>query len=193
MHGVTPEHVHKAFLEAVDHRFRRAMQQVEGEVRRLAPWRTGHLRRSITSTATRHGATFEGFVGTTTLYAPWLEFGTGIYGPKHRLITAKHMRTLADGSQVPGALRFPSGQGASRGIVSRGRRGQSRAGLGFTQAGRQRSGAAGGQASFTFRRSVKGVPPIRFFEEGVRISRRHVEEELRQVIPDVRKRLGAGR
>ena len=60
-----------------------AMQQacniVEGAAKDKAPKDTGALRRSITSKVEVTGNSIEGIVFTPLEYAPYVEYGTGIY------------------------------------------------------------------------------------------------------------------
>ena len=52
---------------------------VEGEARRKAPKRTGELRRSIESKVENNGDEIIGTVFTPLEYAPYVEYGTGLY------------------------------------------------------------------------------------------------------------------
>jgi Bacteriophage HK97-gp10, putative tail-component len=112
---------------------KRACHAVEREWKAIAPARTGHYRRSITSDVRRAGNTIYGQVGTTVFYAPYLEYGTGIYGPRKKLIRPKRKK----------ALRFPEPGNPA-----------------FTLAGRQRSGAAGAGARWVYARWVRGIKPM---------------------------------
>jgi len=59
----------------------RGALQVEGDAKRNAPVRTGRLRASITHSALeRQGDVLAVRVGTNVVYAPFVEFGTGIRG-----------------------------------------------------------------------------------------------------------------
>jgi len=58
-----------------------------------APVRTGHLRSSITH---KFIEPLKGKIGTAIQYAPYPEFGTGIYGPEGREIKPVRKKVLAD-------------------------------------------------------------------------------------------------
>jgi Bacteriophage HK97-gp10, putative tail-component len=179
-HGPTPERVAAAFRRACEQKMREAMLEVEGEVRSRAPFRTGHLRRSLTSVVRVHGDQIVGTVGTTTRYAPWLEMGTGLYGPRNRPIVPVRAR----------ALRFPAGGSAS--TFAGGRRRQGRAGPGFRLSGQQRAGRAGANAEYVFRRSVRGIHPLHFFRDSMLVSQGRVHRRLGEV-PGLARRLLEGR
>lgn len=57
----------------------KAAQFVEGEAREKAPKRTGNLKGSIESKVERQGNTIIGTVFTPVEYAPYQEFGTGLF------------------------------------------------------------------------------------------------------------------
>lgn len=52
---------------------------VEGEARRKAPRRTGNLRRSIESKVENNGDEIVGTIFTPLEYAPYVEYGTGLF------------------------------------------------------------------------------------------------------------------
>lgn len=52
---------------------------VEGEARRKAPRRTGNLRRSIESKVENNGDEIIGTIFTPLEYAPYVEYGTGLF------------------------------------------------------------------------------------------------------------------
>lgn len=56
-----------------------AAQFVEGEAREKAPKRTGNLKGSIESQVERQGNTIIATVFTPVEYAPYQEFGTGLF------------------------------------------------------------------------------------------------------------------
>jgi len=167
----TPAAVAAAFHKAAELQMRKAMLVVEGNAKRLAPFRTGTLRRSITSLVVAgDNGSVTGTVGTNIFYGEYLEKGTGLYGPRHRLIVPIHARALA----------WPRGGYAStRG--GNGRMTQGSAGPGRTLAGRRRKGAAGGAAATSFAMSVRGIQPRRFFEEATSTSQTQVMAELEQI------------
>lgn len=57
----------------------KACALVEGAAKRKAPKDTGELRRSITSKVEQDGNNIIGIVFTPLEYAPYVEFGTGIF------------------------------------------------------------------------------------------------------------------
>lgn len=57
----------------------RACAVVERSAKEKAPKDTGELRRSITSKVTNKGGVIEGIVYTPLEYAPYVEFGTGLF------------------------------------------------------------------------------------------------------------------
>lgn len=60
---------------------------VAGEAARRAPVRSGTLRRSIQVEVNESGD--RAVVGSILRYAPYMEFGTGLFGPKHERIVAR--------------------------------------------------------------------------------------------------------
>lgn len=58
---------------------KKAMALVEGEARKKAPKDTGELRRSIESKVEIEGDTIVGTVFTPLEYAPYIEYGTGLF------------------------------------------------------------------------------------------------------------------
>jgi len=57
----------------------------------LAPVKTGRLRRSITTAVGQDGANTEGVVQATAPYAAYVEYGTGVFGPKRQPIVYDHL------------------------------------------------------------------------------------------------------
>ena len=57
----------------------KAAQFVEGEAQEKAPKRTGRLKGSIESKVEREGNMITGIVFTPVEYAPYQEFGTGLF------------------------------------------------------------------------------------------------------------------
>jgi hypothetical protein len=133
--------VRRIILDEAERATRQACAVVEGEWKRNVPARTGHYRRSITSEVRRTGNVVRGRVGTNVFYAPFLEYGTGIYGPRRRKIVPKKAK----------ALRFPQPGNP-----------------GFTLAGRVRSGRAGAGARFVFAASVRGIRPGHYAQRSFR-------------------------
>ena len=68
--------VDEAKLEAA---LGRACAVVERSAKQKAPKDTGALRRSITSKVERNGGDLQGVVYTPLEYAPYIEYGTGLF------------------------------------------------------------------------------------------------------------------
>ena len=66
-------------IENIDVVIGRACALVERSAKQKAPAGTGELRRSITSKVIRLGNRIEGVVFTPVEYAPYVEFGTGLF------------------------------------------------------------------------------------------------------------------
>ena len=85
--------------ELVTEEITKAMKQstltIEGEAKQLVPHKTGSLRRSLVSQVRPLLSGVEGLVGTNIQYGPYVEIGTGIYGPEKRPITPKTAKVLA--------------------------------------------------------------------------------------------------
>lgn len=60
----------------------KACALVEAEAKKKAPKDSGELRRSITSEVYEKGETLEGAVYTPLEYAPYIEYGTGLFAEK---------------------------------------------------------------------------------------------------------------
>lgn len=60
----------------------RACATVERRAKELAPKGTGDLRRSITSEIVQDGGELTGVVFTPLEYAPYVEYGTGLFAEK---------------------------------------------------------------------------------------------------------------
>lgn len=69
----------RQFPEAGEECMQRACLHVEGKAKQNAPVDTGTLRSSITHKVVRSGDDTEGIIYTNEEYAPYVEFGTGIY------------------------------------------------------------------------------------------------------------------
>jgi HK97 gp10 family phage protein len=57
----------------------KACALVEGEAKKNAPKGDGHLRRSIESRVEENGGELVGIVSTPLEYAPYVEYGTGLF------------------------------------------------------------------------------------------------------------------
>lgn len=73
---------------------RRAIR-VETRAKELCPVDTGRLRSSITWALGRDAHGLYADIGTNVFYAPFIEFGTGIYGPRHTPIVPRSAPYLA--------------------------------------------------------------------------------------------------
>lgn len=85
------------FARIPERAVRRAAPELQARVMALTPKKTSTLVRSIGFRVDRNSdGTVTAVVGTHMAYAPFVEFGTGIYGPERRpiLITAKQKRGL---------------------------------------------------------------------------------------------------
>lgn len=72
---------------------RRATFELLALVKQIAPKKTGTLVRSITAQVSNEaGGVVMGRIGSHIRYAPFVEHGTGVYGPERRpiIITAKN-------------------------------------------------------------------------------------------------------
>lgn len=112
---------------------------VKREATLAAPRKTGVLQASITiGPITPTSAT----IYARANYAGFVEFGTGIYGPRHRRITPQTAR----------ALRWLGGSFGPRGSLR--------------LTGSRRSGKAGSGAGYIFARSTIGMRARPFMEQG---------------------------
>jgi HK97 gp10 family phage protein len=68
--------------------------KVERRAKELCPVDTGRLRASISLVQVFRNNVPVVQVGTNVYYAQYVEFGTGIYGPRHQRITPKNGRYL---------------------------------------------------------------------------------------------------
>ena len=60
----------------------KACALVEGEAKRKAPKDTGELRRSIESKVENNGEGVQGVIFSPLEYAPYIEYGTGLFAEK---------------------------------------------------------------------------------------------------------------
>lgn len=60
----------------------KACALVEGEAKRKAPKDTGELRRSIESKVENNGEGVQGIIFSPLEYAPYIEYGTGLFAEK---------------------------------------------------------------------------------------------------------------
>lgn len=66
-------------LDSLPPKFQKACALVEASAKEKAPKDTGALRRSITSKVETNGNTLEGTIFTALDYAPYVEYGTGLF------------------------------------------------------------------------------------------------------------------
>lgn len=66
-------------LDGLESGLKKACALVEGAAKKKAPKGNGELRRSITSAVKNSGADVQGEVFTPLMYAPYVEFGTGLF------------------------------------------------------------------------------------------------------------------
>lgn len=69
-----------------------SLNRIQSEQRKRAAHRTGTLQRSI---LTEKLGRLDGKVTATEKYATYIEYGTGVYGPKRQPITPKSAKVLA--------------------------------------------------------------------------------------------------
>lgn len=67
---------------------------VEGEAKADAGFVTGNLARSINSAVVPLGGDVKGIVSASASYASFVNDGTGLFGPKHELITPKNKKAM---------------------------------------------------------------------------------------------------
>lgn len=58
--------------------------KIEADAKELCPVDTGRLRDSINTVFSNSGHEFSAEIGTDVEYAPYIEYGTGIYNPNGR-------------------------------------------------------------------------------------------------------------
>lgn len=68
---------------------------VEREAKQHAPVRFNRLRSSIHTRVIQAGDRIVAYIGTNVHYAPYVEFGTGLYGPRKRVIRPKRAKVLS--------------------------------------------------------------------------------------------------
>lgn len=92
------------FDQAASAFLKKSALMAEGKARELAPRDKGTLGNSITHNGPHKSAgLFEVKVGTNVEYAPYHEFGTGLFGPKKAPITpkkGKFMRFKSKSGQI---------------------------------------------------------------------------------------------
>lgn len=71
-----------AKAEKIESAMKEACALVEREAKKKAPKQTGELKRSITSEVENTGQEIQGKVFTPLEYAPYVEYGTGLFAEK---------------------------------------------------------------------------------------------------------------
>lgn len=79
----------------------RGTYELLAAVKRAAPKKTGTFARTLNAKLERRPDGIQGVVGTWMQYAPYLEYGTGLYGPHKKAFVVKAVNARA--------LRFPAG------------------------------------------------------------------------------------
>lgn len=79
MNGVLKALTDLEQLDGLEAALGKACALVEGEAKKKAPKDTGELRRSITSKVENRGGELVGVVYTPLEYAPYVEYGTGLF------------------------------------------------------------------------------------------------------------------
>ena len=123
--------------------------------------RTGTLGRSITIGKTRaepRGRSIE--VGTNKHYAPYVEYGTGIYGPKKQKIEPKNGKVLAWRAQAAQLLGVQGGKIGARFNV-----GLAIAAYGISKRKGKIKRNVSRDVYAVFARSVRGMKPWHFMEQ----------------------------
>lgn len=90
-------------------------RRVANEGKRRCPVDEGRLRASIDWAVTTHGTTILGTVGTDVDYAVYVHEGTGLYGPRKRLIRPVSARALSWVPRTGGQGSRTGGQGSRTG------------------------------------------------------------------------------
>lgn len=76
---------------------------VEAEAKVVAGFKTGTLARSITSAVFPLGQSVKGITSASAVYAPYVNNGTGLFGPHHQPIvpkTKKFLRWKGEGGYI---------------------------------------------------------------------------------------------
>lgn len=77
--GVLKKLVEVADEKRIEGAIKKASAMVERAAKQNAPKDTGELRRSITSVVESDGSEVKGIIYTPLLYAPYVEYGTGLF------------------------------------------------------------------------------------------------------------------
>lgn len=124
---------------------------VQAEAMKRSPVRTGTLRRSWNVTVSPAGD--EAVVASTLRYAPYVEYGTGLFGPRHQRITSPSGKVLA----------WPAGNTGPNGTLR--------------QTGSPRAGT---QGQYAFARSTQGMHPHPMLHPALEAAMPHAPEVLQE-------------
>lgn len=94
-------------------------RRVESRAKRNANVDTGRMRSSIRNTMSVRGRRVTATIGTDVEYALYQHEGTGIYGPRHRVITPKRGKFLRFEVSGPVGPRRPGDRGNSNVVYAR--------------------------------------------------------------------------
>jgi len=81
--------------------FEQFLNYIADAARLKVPVKNGTLQASVTYEIEQKPGKLIGVVGSNVEYAPYVELGTGIYGPRKRPIRPKHSKILAWVSRGP--------------------------------------------------------------------------------------------
>jgi hypothetical protein len=176
LHGAAD--VAKIVMEEAEKGMQLAYFEVQAQLSRVAAQhrRTGHYLRSFAAGDPNHVQRVDRSTGRITAtfgsrlnYAAFLEYGTGLYGPRGQKIVPK---------KPGGVLAFPGAVGP---------------GTAFTLSGRQRSGRAGAAAGsqMVFARSSKGIKPLALMKRASVESREAQIAQFRKAGVVIARRLAA--
>jgi hypothetical protein len=88
--------------------------RIEREAKQATPVKTNFLRSSLHTQVEERGNTIIGKVGTNVKYGTYVEYGTGLYGPKHRKYEIKPKGKKALAFRMQAASALPSGRALYR-------------------------------------------------------------------------------
>lgn len=97
------ENISNNFSRELEKEVGRGVKVIQAEAKMLAPVDTGNLRNNITTDVDREGDIIVGKVDCNAEYAPYVEYGTGIYS------------SLGTGRQTPWIYRDSKGFHYTRG------------------------------------------------------------------------------
>ena len=102
--------------------FEQFLNYLADRARERAPVRTGTLKASITYNIDKGLDSLVGIVGTNEKYAPYVEMGTGIYGPSKTMIRPKKAKILAwvsSGARPTTAAGWKRAQAEGRAVFAK--------------------------------------------------------------------------